>query len=392
MTGGDVADLGDAFDDAPCGYLVTAPNGVIRAANATMASWLGRERATLIGTSFGQLLTTGGRIHYETHFAPMLLAAGGLTGISLDLVAADGRRIPVLVTANAKTGDDGKPVLIRIVATDAADRRSYERELLAERRRAEEERRRALALAETLQYSLLPPSLSPPRGLESAAHYHSPTAGEVGGDFYDLFPLTRDRYGFFLGDVCGKGVAAASLTSLTRYTLRAAAVSDEDPATVLHTLDSVLKQDAYAKRGWFCTVLFGVIGSRGEAFDVEVASGGHPPPLLLGADGTAAYVPIEGGQAVGLFAEPNFSMARFTLTAGDTLVLYSDGFTEARTGKGRKRFDDDGALLEFGAAQAPCGAADVVRAMRGLIDDLGAGVEDDAAVLALGVPGAPSAR
>lgn len=379
--------LGDAFDHAPCGYVLTTPTGVICAANATMEAWLGAERGALTGTPFVELLTVGGRIHYETHFAPMLLASGSLGGIAVDLAAPEGRRIPVLLTANVKTGNDGHPELIRVIANDASDRRSYERELLAERRRAEDERARAVSMARTLQYSLLPPSLAPPPGLEAAAHYHNPSAGDVGGDFYDLFPLNRDAYGFFLGDVCGKGVAAASLTSLTRYTLRAAAVGVEDPAAVLQTLDRVLKQDAYAKRSWFCTVLFGVIVRRGDRFDVEIASGGHPPPLLLRADGTADYVATAGGQAVGLFSTPKFSSAQCALAAGDTLVLYTDGFTEARTGEGTRRFDDEGALLEFATSRAPSSAADVVLAMRDLIGELGPGVEDDAAVLALGVPG-----
>jgi sigma-B regulation protein RsbU (phosphoserine phosphatase) len=378
--------LGDAFDNAPCGYLITTPDGVIRAVNATMASWLGRERETLVGTPFAQLLTGGGRIHYETHFAPMLLASGVLSGVTVDLVTADDQRLPVLLTANVKTDLEGRPALVRIVADDAADRRSYERELLSERRRAEEERGRAVSWAETLQLSLLPPSLSPPPGLEAAAHYHSPSAGDVGGDFYDLFPLSREKYGFFLGDVCGKGVAAATLTSLTRYTLRAAAVNDEHPVGVLHTLDSVLKQDTYAERGWFCTVLFGLITMRANGFDVEIATGGHPPPLLLHGNGDARYVSTDGGQAVGLFAKPTFTSVRFALSPGDTLLTYSDGYTEARTGHGSERYDDDGELLRFAAAHAPAGAADIVAAMRALIEDLGAGVEDDAAVLALGVP------
>jgi sigma-B regulation protein RsbU (phosphoserine phosphatase) len=378
--------LGDAFDNAPCGYLITTPEGAIRAVNATMASWLGRERETLIGTPFAQLLTGGGRIHYETHFAPMLLASGVLSGVTVDLVTAADERLPVLLTANVKTDLEGRPALVRIVADDAADRRSYERELLAERRRAEEERGRAVSWAETLQLSLLPPSLSPPPGLEAAAHYYSPSAGDVGGDFYDLFPLSREKYGFFLGDVCGKGVAAATLTSLTRYTLRAAAVNDEHPVGVLHTLDSVLKQDTYAERGWFCTVLFGLITMRANGFDVEIATGGHPPPLLLQGNGDARYVSTDGGQAVGLFAKPTFSSVRFALSPGDTLLTYSDGYTEARTGQGSQRYDDDGELLRFAAAHAPAGAADIVAAMRALIEDLGAGVEDDAAVLALGVP------
>ncbi|MEU0494663.1 SpoIIE family protein phosphatase [Mycobacterium sp. NPDC006124] len=383
MTAGSEA-VRDAFDNAPCGYVITTPDGEIQAVNQTIASWLGRERDALIGTPFAQMLTAGGRIHYETHFAPMLLASGALSGVAVDIVASDGRRLPVLLTANVKSDADGRPLLVRIVADDAADRRSYERELLAERRRAEEERSRAVSLAQTLQLSLVPPSFSPPPGLQVAAHYHSPSAGDVGGDFYDLFPLSRERYGFFLGDVCGKGVGAATLTSLTRYTLRAAAVGDDHPVTVLHTLDSVLKQDAHGGRDWFCTVLFGVISSAAHGFDVQIATGGHPPPLLLRSDGTADYVPTNGGQAVGLFSEPRFSYTRLALSPGDTLVAYSDGYTEARTGAG-SRYDDDGALLRFALAHSPNDAHGIVAAMRALIEDLGTGVDDDAATLALSV-------
>ncbi len=376
--------LRDVFDHAPCGYVVITPDGIIHAVNTTIATWLQRDAEAMVGTPFPDLLTVGARIHYETHFAPMLLANGVLAGVTVDLQTADRRRIPVLLTANVKREADGRAALIRIVVNDLTDRRSYERELLDERRRAQAESDRATALAQTLQRSLLPPTLFPPPGLEAAAHYHTPSAGDVGGDFYDLFPLSKDRYGFFLGDVCGKGVAAATLTSLTRYTLRAAAVDDDNPVGVLHTLDRVLKQDTQVGRTWFCTVLFGLIDAQTGGFSVEIASGGHSPPLLLRGDGTAGYVPTEGGQAVGLFAEPTFSQARLTLSAGDTLVMYTDGVTEARTGGGRQRYDDDGALLRFATARSPSGAREFVAAIRALIEELGPGVEDDAAVLALG--------
>ncbi|MGA8332003.1 MAG: SpoIIE family protein phosphatase, partial [Mycobacterium sp.] len=84
--------------------------------------------------------------------------------------------------------------------------------------------------------------------------------------------------------------------------------------------------------------------------------------------------------------EPRFVAARFRLGPGDTMVLYTDGLTEARVGSGAERYDYHGALLEFAVAQAPTTASEIVAAIQSLLDDLGSGVEDDVAVLALGVP------
>lgn len=377
----------DLYQNAPCGFLAMSPDFRINSVNATFADWLGYEPEQLVGRPFADLLTAGGRIHLETHFAPLLQIAGRLSGVTLDLVAVDGRRLPAFVTANVKSDAYGRPEFIRIIAQDASDRRSYERELLDERRRAQEAQTRAEVLATTLRRSLLPPSLSPPPGLDATAYYHAAAPSEVGGDFYDLFPLSRAKSAFFLGDVCGKGVEAAVLTSLARYTLRAAAVNDDHPKAVLHTLDTVLRHEPGGHDpSRFCTVVFGVITQRDNGFDVELASGGHPPALLLRADGDVRYVSTPGGQAVGMFAAPEFASATVHLTAGDTLLLYTDGLTEARTGSGRVRFDDDGALLRFARDHAPTTAAEMIRALSRLLEDLGSGVDDDTALLALGVP------
>ncbi|WP_415973643.1 SpoIIE family protein phosphatase [Rhodococcus sp. 077-4] len=369
-------DAEDLYENAPCGYLSVYPDMNIARLNATLANWLGYEVDSLIGTDFTQLLTVGGRIHYETHFGPILRMYGQLDGIALDFVTADRRRLPVFVTANVKTDETGTPVLIRITALDARDRRTYERELLESRTRAE-------LLAKTLQRSLLPPTLLPPSGMTAAAHYHAASSDEVGGDFYDLFPLSDDRWGFFLGDVCGKGASAAAVTSLTRYTLRAAAVYDHDPVAVLHNLDSVLRQEFRDNEAQFCTAVFGVLSRSDRGFEVSMASGGHPPPLVMRADGSAHYVHMTGGQLVGILRNARFVPATVTLGPGDTLMLYTDGLTEARVGAGR--YDDDGALLEFATAHAPASPAVIVDGLRVLLSSFGAGLADDAAVMALGV-------
>lgn len=375
----------DYFDNAPCGLLLTGTDDRITLANRTFAGWVGHPPQELAGRRFPDLLAAGSRIHYETHFAPLLQMTGSLTGITLDLIGEDGSRIPVFVTANVRTDAGGAPVALRITVQDATERRSYERQLLEARRVADRERERVQLLAATLQRSLVPPSLTPPDGLVAAAHYHTASPDDVGGDFYDLFPLTRHKWGIFLGDVSGKGAGAAAVTSLTRYTLRAAAAYDDDPVTVLHNLDAVLSHEFHGDDPHFCTVLFGVITPTVDGFDVELASGGHPPALLMSASGQARYVHTAGGQAVGILKNPRFVARSVHLGPGDTLVLYTDGLTEARTGPNR-RFDDHDDFLDFARRESPTDAPTFVAAVQRLLDGFGAGLEDDTAVIAVSVP------
>lgn len=271
----------DLYENAPCGYLSTLLDGQIAKINTTLLNWLGHRRADLVGRrKFSDLLTVGGRLYHETHFAPLLHMRGEASGIALELKAADGRRIPVLVTSTVKTGGDGRPLLLRTTVFDARDRRAYEEELLRARRESERERERLQQLTSTLQQTLLPPALANVPGLDVAAHYHIASIDEVGGDFYDLFPLAAGAWGLFLGDVCGKGAAAAAVTSLARYTLRAAAVYDPDPAAVLGNLNTVLNHEYNGNDPRFCTVVFGLLTPDEErgGFRMTLASGGHPRP------------------------------------------------------------------------------------------------------------------
>ncbi|HEY0814563.1 MAG TPA: SpoIIE family protein phosphatase, partial [Pseudonocardia sp.] len=321
----------DLYENAPCGYLSTLLDGRIAKVNTTLLRWLGHEREDLVGRRrFADLLTIGGKIYHETHFAPLLHMHGAVGGIALDMVTSSGARLPVLVTSTVKNGLDGQPLLIRTTVFDARDRRAYEQELLRARRDADRERDRAQALATTLQRTLLPPTLPAIPGLQVAAYYHPASPDEIGGDFYDLFPMTGNRWGMFLGDVCGKGADAAALTSLARYTLRAAAVHDPAPVAVLDTLNTVLNQE-YRGGPHFCTVLFGVLSPTHSGYTLVLAGGGHPPALLLAANGAVAYQPTPGGMLVGAFRNATFIDTTVRLSAGDTLLLYTDGLTEART-------------------------------------------------------------
>ncbi|WP_040864510.1 PP2C family protein-serine/threonine phosphatase [Nocardia exalbida] len=375
----------DLYENAPCGYLSTSLDGRIAKVNATLLDWLGWRRDELVGRKhFSDLLTVGGRLYHETHFAPLLRMQGKIRGIALEMKTTDGRRLPVLVSSQVKTGSQGQPLLIRTTVFDARERRAYETELLRARREAEQERERLQRLNATLQTTLLPPELPDVPGLEVAAYYHIASADEVGGDFYDLFPITGGSWGMFLGDVCGKGAPAAALTSQARYTLRTATAYTRDPAAVLDMLNTTLTERSHGHNRRFCTIIFGLIEptpQRGGC-DITLAGGGHPPALLLRSDGDVEEMHTWGGQLIGAIRNAQIVTRKVRLEVGDTLILYTDGLTEARTTANGGRYGD-GALIEFARALAPVTASGGVEAIRELLASFGSGVEDDTAVLAI---------
>jgi PAS domain S-box-containing protein len=133
----------DLYEHAPCGYLSTRPDGTIVRVNGTFTGWTGHRAENLVGRRrFADLLTAGGQIFHETHFAPLLRMQGEVREIALEVVCADGRRLPVLVNAVLHTDDEGRPAVIRTTVLDARDRRRYERELMSARRREQEARER----------------------------------------------------------------------------------------------------------------------------------------------------------------------------------------------------------------------------------------------------------
>ena len=148
----------ELYERAPCGYLTTTPDGMIVKANTTFATLSGYDRDDLVGRrTFAALLSAGGRIYHETHFAPTLRMHGTVGEVAFDLVRRDGDRLPVLVNAVLEAEADGTPKLVRIAVFDATHRRAYERELLLAKQRAERSEARAQALARTLQSTLIPP-------------------------------------------------------------------------------------------------------------------------------------------------------------------------------------------------------------------------------------------
>jgi phosphoserine phosphatase RsbU/P len=324
---------GDAetlYQQAPCGYLSLGDDGLVSRTNQTFLAWTGFTREELEGRRrFSELLNVGGRIYYETHFSPMLQLQGSVREIALEVVRSDGSVLPVLVNAVLERDEAGTARAIRVAVFDATERRGYEQELLRARRAAEESEARAVALARTLQQTLIPPRPPDVPGLEVGAGYRPAGDGsEVGGDFYDVFQVADDDWVVVLGDVSGKGVEAAVVTSLIRYSLRGIAVTEPDPSRALGELNTILLAHPTER---FCTVLMLRLVRHGESWTVSASSGGHPAALLWPAGGAPGPWGVPGS-LVGVFAETSFTTVQVELGPGDGLVLFTDGLPEARRG------------------------------------------------------------
>jgi len=237
---------------------------------------------------------------------------------------------------------------------------------------------RAEELARALQRSLSPPSLPAIAGLDVAVHHEPSAAEEVGGDFYDLFPLPAGRSGFFLGDVCGKGPQAAAVTSLARYTMRTAAMLHEKPDAILFDLNTALLMEN-AGEIQMCTAVYGEvkISTRGSVVTLAVA--GHPPPLIVRAHGNVEATPAHG-TLLGAFEEPVFQTCQVSLEVGDAIVIYSDGILDTEINGvpvDEQRIADLLAGIPRASAQALVDR--LVHALRGTARPL----RDDVAIMAL---------
>lgn len=320
------ADTDDLYEHAPCGFVSTEVDGTIIKANATFFALTGFRADDLLGKRRLQdLLGPGDRVLYETNIAPMLQLESNVQ-LAAQLQRADEAPVSVLLDCALKRDDAGHPEFIRVSVVDATVRRRYEEELLRARHLAEESAIRARLLAQTLQESLIPPTPPDIPRLDVAAIYRPAGDGdEVGGDFYDVFETDDDDWVVVLGDVCGKGIEAAKVTALARYTLRTAALRARKPSAVLSTLNEALIHQRIDR---FLTVVYARLRIQEHRCRVSIASGGHPLPLRARDNEVEALG--TPGPLLGVLEQPDWHDTEIDLEPGDIVLFYSDGVTEAR--------------------------------------------------------------
>jgi PAS domain S-box-containing protein len=235
------------------------------------------------------------------------------------------------------------------------------------------------SVAETLQQAMLTlPERLP--GISFSCLYRSATeTARVGGDFYGLFQLPGDRIGLAVGDVSGKGLAAAATAAMVKDTVRAYALAGDGPGDIVRKTNNVLHGSLDSSS--FVTLVVGVLDLAEMRF--TYSSGGHPPVLLVPHDGAPVLLP-EGGTVLGPFADARYPEEERDLQAGDTLVLYTDGLTEARSAGA---LYGDGRLL-LAATDAPRDSSPERLAEHLFFDALdfaGGSLSDDLAILVVRV-------
>lgn len=201
---------------------------------------------------------------------------------------------------------------------------------------------RELDIASRIQQSILPRVFTPPPGVTGYEIYAEMIpAKQVGGDFYDFFFVDGERLGFVIGDVSGKGVPAAIYMALSRALLRATALQGLSPGECLDRVNAVLCLEN--ESGMFVTVCYGILnlGTGG----IEYSTGGHHPPYLLRSTGAVEVMEATGGMVVGMMEQVEFHTKNVLLRPEDSVVLYTDGVTEAVNSE--DEFFSDAPLMGF---------------------------------------------
>ncbi|CQR61383.1 SpoIIE family protein phosphatase [Streptomyces leeuwenhoekii] len=327
-------------------------------------------------TSMRSLGLSAGPTHQVTPgIGPTLATAAALGGETVVLPLVARNRVIGMLTLGKPTDEHFRQEILEL-AEDLSRRAA----LALDNARLYSER---TAISQSLQRSLLPPGLPQIDGVEVEVIYRAAGEGnEVGGDFYDLFPIRDGAYGFAIGDVCGTGPNAAAVTGLARHALRLLAREGLSGPAVLERLNSAILDEGARSR--FLTLLYGELRPREDgSAELKVVCAGHPLPLRLRQDGTVEPA-AEPQPLLGVIEDLELYEQTVTLDPGDVLLCVTDGVTERR--EGSRMLGDDGladVLTTCTGLTAGAVAARIMRAVERFASDA---PSDDMAILAMRVP------
>ncbi len=186
--------------------------------------------------------------------------------------------------------------------------------------------RQELDIATIIQTSMLPKSFPAfPDRNEFDIYASMIPAKEVGGDFYDFFLIDKYKLGVIIGDVSGKGIAAALLMAVCKTLLKVTAAKGMPADDVLSEVNKMLVKESPSNM--FVTVFYGILDTRNGSF--EYSNGGHNPPCLLSADGSITAIDKAGGLMLGAFELSDYESNIIMLKPGESIFFYTDGVTEA---------------------------------------------------------------
>ncbi|MFJ2115678.1 MULTISPECIES: SpoIIE family protein phosphatase [unclassified Streptomyces] len=341
----------------------TAPaDAAHQAALRTSMRDLGRSAAEFISqrsSSVGTTLATAAAVGGET--------------VVLPLVARN--RVIGMLTLGKPSDDHFRQEILEL-AEDLSRRAA----LALDNARLYSER---TAISQALQRSLLPPGLPQVPGVEVDVIYRAAGEGnEVGGDFYDLFPIRDGAYGFAIGDVCGTGPEAAAVTGLARHALRLLAREGFGGPAVLERLNAAILDEGSRSR--FLTLLYGELWPQedGSAL-LKVVCAGHPLPLRLHQDGTVEPA-AEPQPLLGVMEDLELYEQTVTLNPGDVLLCVTDGVTERR--EGTRMLGDDGLADVLRTCTGLTAGAVASRVLRAVERFAAEPASDDMAILTMRVP------
>ncbi|MFF7234707.1 SpoIIE family protein phosphatase [Streptomyces collinus] len=327
-------------------------------------------------SSMRSLGLSGGHTHqFASGIGPTLTTASAVGGETVVLPLVARNRVIGMLTLGKPTDEHFRQEILEL-AEDLSRRAA----LALDNARLYSER---TAISQALQRSLLPPGLPQIDGVEVEVIYRAAGEGnEVGGDFYDLFPIGNGAYGFAIGDVCGTGPNAAAVTGLARHALRLLAREGLSGPAVLERLNSAILDEGDRSR--FLTLLYGEMRPQEDgSAELKVVCAGHPLPLRLRQDGTVVAA-AEPQPLLGVMEDLELYEQTVTLDPGDVLLCVTDGVTERR--EGTRMLGDDGladVLTTCTGLTAGAVAARIMRAVERFASDA---PSDDMAILAMRVP------